>query len=97
MLYNPWVMGHQSVIQLMGHGAQKCRTTHGSWVTKVLYDIVWPMDHGKKVTEGAPYIHTHTCVVQHHASTRHHGNAVENQYKSTFFVPFLVGPSQNLH
>ena len=36
-------MGHQSIVRPMGHGPGNCRTTHGSWATKVSYDP-WAMD-----------------------------------------------------
>jgi len=47
-------MGEKVVIRPMGHGRESCRTTHGSWVTKVSYDpwvmgekiVVRPMGHG---------------------------------------------------
>ena len=54
MLYNPWVMGEESVVQPMGHGRGKCCTTHDPWVREVLYNpwvmgegsVVQPMTHG---------------------------------------------------
>ena len=61
-------MGRQSIVQPIEHGEpillyNPCTmgfiyhcTTHNAWgahTLALLYNVVWPMGHGKKVTEGA--------------------------------------------
>jgi len=49
-------MGEKSVVQLMGHGMEKCCTTHDPWEGE---SVVQPMGHGKKVAERCAYHPSH--------------------------------------